>query len=249
VFARALAASVCRTLRIDPVPVLQRLPQTAHPRLAQDRDGINTPFRPTGDAPRGGWFDQISRPVLVTVVGLLLGAVVLVFLPEADDAGTPPAASADSVMPPGSDASVTAAPAEPRTDALPADAAGAAPLAAVTGAVAASQPMMAASAAAPAAAPAAVAALAAASAATPPLASAGVVVFRTSGSSWVQVTDAKGTSVLRRLMEAGETVAADGALPLTVTVGNMQATEVQVRGQPYNLAPVSRDNVARFEVK
>ncbi|MDB5752694.1 MAG: hypothetical protein JWP65_3115, partial [Ramlibacter sp.] len=94
-----------------------------------------------------------------------------------------------------------------------------------------------------------VAALAAASAATPPLASAGVVVFRTSGSSWVQVTDAKGTSVLRRLMEAGETVAADGALPLTVTVGNMQATEVQVRGQPYNLAPVSRDNVARFEVK
>ncbi|MDB5749666.1 MAG: hypothetical protein JWP65_87, partial [Ramlibacter sp.] len=141
VFARALAASVCRTLRIDPVPVLQRLPQTAHPRLAQDRDGINTPFRPTGDAPRGGWFDQISRPVLVTVVGLLLGAVVLVFLPEADDAGTPPAASADSVMPPGSDASVTAAPAEPRTDALPADAAGAAPLAAVTVAVAASQPM------------------------------------------------------------------------------------------------------------
>jgi hypothetical protein len=27
------------------------------------------------------------------------------------------------------------------------------------------------------------------------------------------------------------------------------ATEVQVRGQPFDLGPVSRDNVARFEVR
>ena len=77
----------------------------------------------------------------------------------------------------------------------------------------------------------------------------GVIVFRTKGASWVQVTDAKGATVLRRLMAAGETAGANGTLPLSVTVGDAGQTEVTVRGKPFNLAPVSRDNVARFEVK
>ena len=95
-------------------------------------------------------------------------------------------------------------------------------------------------------APAAVGATAAASAAT---SANGVIVFRTKGASWVQVTDAKGATVLRRLMAAGESAGASGALPLAVTVGDAAQTDVTVRGQPFNLAPVSRDNVARFEVK
>ena len=37
VFVRALASSVCRTLKIDPQPVLDRLPQTAAPRLIADQ--------------------------------------------------------------------------------------------------------------------------------------------------------------------------------------------------------------------
>ena len=39
------------------------------------------------------------------------------------------------------------------------------------------------------------------------------------------------------------------ALPTFTRIGSVEVTEVQVRGKPYNLAPVSRDNVARFEVK
>ncbi len=50
-------------------------------------------------------------------------------------------------------------------------------------------------------------------------------------------------------MQAGEVASASGALPLSVTVGSIRATEVQVRGQPYDLAPVAHDNVARFQVK
>jgi cytoskeleton protein RodZ len=50
-------------------------------------------------------------------------------------------------------------------------------------------------------------------------------------------------------MAPGESASASGTLPLTVTVGSAEATEVQVRGKPFNLGPVSRDNVARFEVK
>jgi cytoskeleton protein RodZ len=76
-----------------------------------------------------------------------------------------------------------------------------------------------------------------------------IVVFRTKGPSWVQVTDAGGTTVLRRLMAPGESAGAVGKLPLSVTVGSVQQTEVQVRGKPFDLAAVSRDNVARFEVK
>src|SRR6185369_657668 len=36
VFVRGLASSICRTLKVDPQPVLQRLPQTASPRLVQE---------------------------------------------------------------------------------------------------------------------------------------------------------------------------------------------------------------------
>src|SRR5438874_2888153 len=44
VFARALASSICRSLKIDPQPILERLPQTIRPRLVHDDAGINTPF-------------------------------------------------------------------------------------------------------------------------------------------------------------------------------------------------------------
>jgi cytoskeleton protein RodZ len=75
------------------------------------------------------------------------------------------------------------------------------------------------------------------------------VTFRTKADSWIKVTDAKGTTVLQKLMTAGDSAGASGTLPLTVTVGSVQATEVEVRGQPFNLAPVAHDNVARFEIK
>jgi len=83
VFVRALASSICRTLKIDPQPVLQRLPQTASPRLVQEGEGINAPFRAPADGPAPGLLDQVSRPVVLIVLALLLGALVLVFLPIA----------------------------------------------------------------------------------------------------------------------------------------------------------------------
>lgn len=262
VFVRALASSVCRTLKVDPQPVLERLPQTAQPRLVQDREGINTPFRAPGDGPSPGWVDQVTRPVALTVIALLLGALVIIFLPVAQrgyetvkqantkqpEAAMPPATEAAAVPP---EARPVDTPA-PGTEAMPAAAspapgASAAPAPAVA---AASAPVATAAAARPgaSAAPstAAVASTAAASAAS---AASGVIVFRTRGASWVQVTDAKGATVLRRLMAAGESAGANGTPPLSVTVGDAAQTDVTVRGQPFNLAPVSRDNVARFEVK
>jgi len=77
----------------------------------------------------------------------------------------------------------------------------------------------------------------------------GIVVFSAGAPSWVEVTDAGGAVALRRLLVAGQAAGATGALPLQVTIGSVSATKVQVRGQPYDLGPVSRDNVARFEVR
>ena len=70
VFVRALASSVCRTLKIDSSPVLQRLPQTPQPRLAQTSEGINAPFRAPSDGPQPGLLNQVwascqlSTPVM-----------------------------------------------------------------------------------------------------------------------------------------------------------------------------------------
>lgn len=218
VFVRALAASVCRNLKLDPAPILLRLPATGGPRLAPTEGGINAPFRSPRDGVGPSWRDQLSRPVFLVVFALLLGALALLVLPsrhDADQAVTAPAPGA-----------------EPAPEAAPV-AANPAPVQLVASA-ALTPPAAGASASAPA---------------TPLPVAEGVVVFKAKAASWIQVTDAKGGVPLRKLLGAGESATASGPLPLAVTVGSVSATDVQVRGKPFDLAPLSRDNVARFEVK
>nr|WP_237707280.1 helix-turn-helix transcriptional regulator [Acidovorax sp. NO-1] len=45
VFVRALASSMCRTLKLDPAPILALLPQSQSPRLATDSAGLNAPVK------------------------------------------------------------------------------------------------------------------------------------------------------------------------------------------------------------
>jgi cytoskeleton protein RodZ len=270
VFVRALAASVCRTLKLDAQPVLQRLPQTAQPRLVPDTDGINAPFRAPGDGPGPRFLDQVSRPVVLIVGALLLGALVLVFLPyvqEGIQAVTQANIGEPVMPPPGAAATVPSSPvpveavgaAASTTPAEPASAA--TPVAALATANPATgeaampagpsepAPAQAGAVAAPRSGAAGSAAAVTVGQVTGADNASGVVAFRAKGQSWVQVTDATGTVVFRKLMERGETAGVNGRLPLSVTVGSVQATEVEVRGKAYDLAPVSKDNVARFEVK
>ena len=243
VFVRALASSVCRTLKIDPQPVLERLPQTAAPRLVHDGEGINTPFRAPSDGAGPSWFDQLTRPVFLAVFALLLGALIIILLPNSPEPDTVAAVtrSADPVaVPP--PAIVPAPPPQP----VPEPVAQAAPAEPATASVASA-------AAAPASAPAVKpsAPVTAVNAVAPVTAgpASGVVVFRTKGPSWIEVTDAKGVVTVRRELQAGEAVGASGALPLQVTIGRVDHTDVQVRGKSFDLRPVSKDNVARFTVK
>ena len=41
----------------------------------------------------------------------------------------------------------------------------------------------------------------------------------------------------------------NGTLPFKLKIGNAAATQLQFRGQGVDLAPVTRDNVARLELK
>lgn len=231
VFARALAATVCRMLNVDPAPVLARLPQSTSPRLTPDDEKINAAFRSPGENSRVGLWNQLSRPMVMAVLALLLGALVLILLP-----GLRRNASVASAVP----TPAEAAPAV--TMAVPAD------TAAAPQAVAAPLPFPA-SETTPAAGAIGPASAKDTAAPAPTAAVDGVIVFNARAESWVQVTDAKGNTVLRKILAPAEVAPASGALPLLVVVGRADAVSVQVRGKPFNLAPATKNNVARFEVK
>lgn len=250
VFVRGLASSVCRALKIDPAPVLSRLPQTTTPRLDADRVGINAPFRAASDVRSGAGLERLGKPMLAAVALLLAGALAIVFWParfgepEGTQAAEQAAQPVSPSMPP------VAAP-------VLATDGGAAPRAGeyTTSSVTPGLARDAASAVPPAAMPVAAPSVPVATQAPAPAASAapvpvtGIVVFQASGPSWIEVVDAKGQVPLRRLLSEGESAGASGTLPLAVTVGRADATQVKVRGKAYDLGPVSRENVARFEVR
>ena len=246
VFVRALAASVCRTLKIDPVPVLESLPSTSTPRLKTDESGINVPFRAAGDGASMSFRDQLSKPVVLAVLMLVVGVVVLLFLPVAPatkvaqartsqtTAGLMPlSASAPATV----ESSVVSAAIATTPPASPA-------LASSEVLLAAKPPIQASSASMSGLAGAAVSVPATESGAT-----TGLLVIKAHGSSWVEVVDANKVVQLRKTIGGGEVVAASGAIPLSVVVGRADSTEVQVRGKPFDLRGIAKDNVARFEVR
>jgi cytoskeleton protein RodZ len=75
------------------------------------------------------------------------------------------------------------------------------------------------------------------------------LMVRTRGESWVQVRDAAGRVVFEKKMVQGDSAPVSGVLPFSVVVGRADVTDVYVRGKLFELNSVSRENVARFEVK
>jgi cytoskeleton protein RodZ len=77
----------------------------------------------------------------------------------------------------------------------------------------------------------------------------GPLQLSTTQASWIEVQDARGATLLSRTVEPGEKLGLDGSLPLRLTIGNASATQLSFRGQPVDLAPRTRDNVARLELR
>jgi cytoskeleton protein RodZ len=260
VFVRALAASVCRTLKIDAAPVLLLLPQNSAPQFDTDRRGINAPFHASGPLKSSSVSDFFKRPTVLIVAALLLGAVALVVIPEFQTPKVPalpngPAAASD--MPPDSSKDpkeqMPAMPAVTTSDVVEPDTKPGVKPGLVIASVAASAPAVPMApapvtmvASAPSIVPLGTTAPTVNSTANP---ANSIVVLKAKGETWVEVTDATGFVQLRKTLAAGEVVAASGKLPLSVVVGRVNMTQVEVRGQAFNMDAVAKDNVARFEVK
>ena len=80
-------------------------------------------------------------------------------------------------------------------------------------------------------------------------ATTGLLGFTARGPSWIEVIDANGVVQVRKTLIDREVVGVSGALPLSVVVGRADTTELQVRGKPFDLTGIAKNNVARFEVK
>lgn len=253
-FTRALAQTVCRTLKIDAHPILALLPVAAALPLEPLGNGMNQPFRdrPGRDGP--GFGTAAIRPMVWAAVVLMVAALVVYFVPPDLWTARPPA-------------TVASAPA------LPAAASAALPASAVAASAAALSASTVAAVDAGASAPGASAAASGAGASASPLAdapmatagetvfsappaaaasapaAAGLVQLSSSEASWVDVRDARGTVLLSRTVQPGESVGLNGSLPIRMTIGNAAGTQVQFRGQPVDLAPRTRENVARVELQ
>lgn len=237
-FARGLAASVCRVLKVDAGPVLASLPQTAEVRLGHDEGDLNTPFPTEQQAFAGavrGLFKPSSgshlRPVLIAL--LLLGAAAGVWLGLPAIEGVGSVADNTEVVQP-AQGNVAPAPVEnPAVVAAPVV-----------------EPVPVATVAVPAAVvlPAPVADQS--NQAAPAVqGGAPMLQLRARQASWVQVRGTNGKILLERNLPAGEAAEVVDEGPLAVVVGRAGDVDVIVRGHSMDIQSYSRNNVARFEVK
>jgi cytoskeleton protein RodZ len=219
-FTRALAKTVCRSLKIDAAPVLALLPQLDRRGLDRVHQGLNTTFRERPSRLEPTDLGVLTRPAVWVPLLLVLVAAALYWLPQSWIAGArpPPPVVAPAASPPPAPASAAT--------------------------VAAAMTPPAAESSVPAFPPEA------ASLTTPaPAELSGTLQLRTSGESWVEIVDASGASLLHRMLQPGEAVGLDGTPPFKVKIGNATVTTLIYRGQPVELAASTRDNVARFELK
>jgi cytoskeleton protein RodZ len=234
-FTRALAMTVCRALKIDVAPVLALLPPVSGMGTAAVSGGLNAPFRERPGRADPSEFSPLRHPLSWAALAVLVAAAAVFALPTGwwqrywpDSAASQPAAA------------VPALAVEPSASA-----------ASAPGASVAAVPVAAAESASSAAMVEVVHSVPAADSGSSAAADSagGVAVLRASDATWVEVVDAGGQVLVQRLLQPGESLGLNGVLPFKLKIGNAAATQLQFRGQGVDLAPVTRDNVARLELK
>jgi cytoskeleton protein RodZ len=246
VFARALASSVCRTLKIDPGPVLANLPQVRLSRLVPEATGEKDSFRVTRQGASEPLFQDLPKPFVVIGLALVIGSVVVAFYPTDDKASHSSSAVSMVLATPAAEVAV-----QPAHSVLPIPTAPIQPLVNPPGGDAQLLPKSA-TVSEPVAAAAVQAPQITLVQPTPfsaVVAGTGLVVFKSKATAWVEVVDGAKVVQLRKTLVAGESVDVSGTLPLSVIVGKADSTEVLVRGKAFDLTPLVKDNVARFEVR
>lgn len=240
-FARALAQTMCRSLKIDPAPVLAALPQASGYRLESVDEGIKLPFRERpGRHEPASWSAVLSPAVWVPAL-IVAGAIFVYLMPEGwierlQGASLDQDAPAVVVQPAASSVEPTLAPASAAVTSAEASAPDTASI----------EPSVADSVVETVHAVPSEATLSEPAVAAP---SVGPLQMKVTEPSWVEVVDARSQMLLSRVLQPGETVVLDGAMPLRVKVGNAAGMQLSFRGVAVDLAASTRDNVARLELK
>lgn len=239
-FARALASSACRHLKIDPGPVLEQIPFGRTPALGDTPNTINAPFKPAQEGAITPAAEWLRRPAVLASLLLVLAAAGLLLAPDWGPAidqfrQAAPSAAVDASerVEPGPEVSLpppATATAETSSD----------------GSQTVVTPVEPATGANPAAAPVPVPAAAAAPA---DVADAVLLRIQAVGASWVEVVDGKGVSQVQRMLKPGDSLDFSASPPYSVVVGRADAVQVTVRGQSFDVMPLARNSVARFQVK
>jgi cytoskeleton protein RodZ len=244
VFVRALAASVCRSLKIDQAPVLAKLPLNSVPRLNSVEGGINQPFHPAGDRNALSLPSVFTKPQTLLVCFLLAGIVAVFFMPQdklvdhtsdlalqmpkvvqqhaPPSSGIPEASANDAVVAP-SAVSISDKD-QVGTTAITSQAVGntvSAPISLDINGVASGAGTSRSS----------------------------TIVFKAKAASWVKVVDSAGVVQLSKILADGEVASVSGSEPLSIVVGRADVVDVEVRGKAFNMTAFAKENVARFEVK
>lgn len=230
-FARALASSIARHLKIDVHPILQGLP-AARPNALSSPSGLGSLSQGAtvslGSLDTSRAWGKNSLWILV----LLFASAGLYFSPQVQQiwidemppvtAGAVPAETASE-----NGAEIGAASPQPVVEAVtPSSEVQVVPSAASLPSTAQSVPLV---------------------SATVP--SAPVLVLVASDNAWVEVIDVRGQVRIQRVLKQGEEISFGEGAPFAVVLGNVAGAKVTVRGQLLDLANMAKNNVARFEVK
>lgn len=259
VFARALASSICNTLKVDPSPILDKLPKVASPRLNRDEIAINTPIgvSKTNNTNEAGVLSIFSTAWFLGVLLLCAGAAGIYFWPKSLISSVPEGAvttknlqeigvsqakevqlTVDNMVVPNSTVGSS----------LGGSALGISDAATIaTGIVAKSVSNVAVT--TPEAKVVKTTSVPTNSIAPiVPTNGDKLITFKATGQTWVEVKKTSGATVFKKLLNDGETASASGNTPWLVIVGRADVTQVEVRGKPVDLALISKNNIARFEV-
>jgi cytoskeleton protein RodZ len=237
-FTRALALTVCRALKIDAAPVLAQLPQAGGKGLADVTGGLNAPFRDRPGRADPADFSPLRHPLSWAALAMLVAAAAMFLLPSGWWQSLLPGTAGGEPLPAATTpASAVVAAASTAASAATTDGLTVAPALPASAAESTTVEVVH---SVPAAEPGASGANDAAG---------GLAVLRATDASWVEVIDAGGQVLVQRQLQPGESLGLDGKLPFKLKIGNAAATQLQFRGQSVDLAPVTRDNVARLELK
>jgi cytoskeleton protein RodZ len=236
-FARALAYSVCRHLKVDPAPILEQIPVGRAVDLGLPSQTINALYATSAAPPSAHFSGLLRRPALLIAVALIVAAGVLFYLPSQpvlqDPVPVPGAVSAENHR-------VLSQNAEGPSALVPA---------AVSDGASSEAPQVVPT--TESATPALVAAITAVPMAVPPDAGVGAAMLALSvtADTWVEVIDGLGNHQVKRILNAGDVLSFPNSTHYSLVLGRADAVNVVVRGVPFDTAPFTRNSVARFQVK